>query len=271
MEDAISKRLVLIVILLVAIPASMLVLTLGIFPSDGEGGEIAKLAWRRTGGFLGLNEELVIRTDGSASYTSDLFGDAELVLDEAEVEELLDKTSSFTTDIAYSARASAADYFVYSLAVQTASGARMVEWVDDWAAEEAIPRELLELQSHIEAVIEGIHEITGASDDAVDRAIQIARDFIIRAPTFRFDGIPETLNVTKVSILESLPLQYVITIDFESRHAGYGDRTGQALPGVITPHTAVVKVVRDNVVSAILDNQWDEVNREPLENDYGLG
>ena len=103
-----------------------------------------------------------------------------------------------------------------------------------------------------------------STNNAVDRAVQLARDFIIQAPTFGFDGIPETFNVTKVSILESFPLQYDITIYFGSRHAGYGDRTGQVLAQVITPHTAVVRVIEDEVVSAILDGQWDEVNQEPI-------
>lgn len=94
---------------------------------------------------------------------------------------------------------------------------------------------------------------------------EVAKDFLINAPTFRFDGMPETLNVTSAMILESYPPQYVFTITFDSRHAGYGDRTGQALAQVITKHTAVIRVVEGRVVSAVLDNQWDELNQRRLD------
>lgn len=102
------------------------------------------------------------------------------------------------------------------------------------------------------------------SVDVDGRVIGIAKSFIINAPTFRFDGIIDTLNITDVKILESLPVQYVVTITFNSRHSGYGDRTGQILLQVITPHEAVVKVVDGNVVSAIIDDKWDELNQEQV-------
>ncbi|MBI2125842.1 MAG: hypothetical protein HYU02_00785 [Thaumarchaeota archaeon] len=96
------------------------------------------------------------------------------------------------------------------------------------------------------------------------KAEEIAKDFIIQASTFKFDGVLDTLNIVDTKILESFPPQYVVTMIFESRHAGYGDRTGQALAQVITKHTVVVKVVQGKVVSAILDNQWDEINQKRL-------
>ena len=125
----------------------------------------------------------------------------------------------------------------------------------------SLPGELLALQSYIEDLIERIRETT---DDDVERAIQTARDFIADAPTFSFDGIPGTLKVTDVQILESFLLQYRITLFFVSRNAGYGDRTGQAVLEVETPHTAVVTVVEDEAVSAVLDGQWDELKQVPI-------
>ncbi|MBI4257915.1 MAG: hypothetical protein HY619_03075, partial [Thaumarchaeota archaeon] len=70
------------------------------------------------------------------------------------------------------------------------------------------------------------------------------------------------LRVVEAVILESFPEQHIITITFDSRQAGYGDREGGFLAQVITPHTAVVRVVSDNVVSAVLDGQWDELKQE---------
>jgi len=74
-------------------------------------------------------------------------------------------------------------------------------------------------------------------------AAQVAIHFLRNGPTFRFDGIPESIDVIETRILESHPVQYVITIEFECRHAGYGDRTGQILAQVITPHEMAVTVV----------------------------
>jgi hypothetical protein len=96
------------------------------------------------------------------------------------------------------------------------------------------------------------------------RPEEAAKDFIVNAPTFKFDGIPESLNVTSAIVLESYPPQYITTITFESRHAGYGDRSGRVLAQVITKHIATVRVVEGNVISAVLDNQWDEINQKNL-------
>ena len=51
---------------------------------------------------------------------------------------------------------------------------------------------------------------------------------------------------------------------FESRHAGYGDRTGQMLAQVITPHEAVITVERGEIKSAIMDEKWDMINQKIL-------
>ncbi|MFQ6095275.1 MAG: carboxypeptidase regulatory-like domain-containing protein, partial [Candidatus Bathyarchaeia archaeon] len=235
----------------VTVTADFIVLRLT--PSEGE---VSRLMWHRTGGLMGLNEELIIELNGSASYSSNLFGDVELVLTEVELNDLLsilEKANFFTLDRSYAAIPGAADYFSYSLTVQTTLDAKTVEWVDGWASERTIPSGLEEVQLYIQTVVERIREDAGVSGDADKRAIKIAQDFIVQAPTYKYDGIRETLNVTDVKVLESFPVQYVITITFDSGHAGYGDRTGQVLAQVITPHTAVVKVVNDNVVSAVLD------------------
>jgi len=254
---------------IVAVVIAVVVATLGfyLYQFRSPKGEVTKLTWQRTGGFIGLNEELVIESDGSASYSSNRFGDAELVLTEVELKgllSLLENASFFTLDRSYAAKPGAADYFSYSLTVQTTSDAKTVEWVDGWASEKTIPAGLGDVQLYIQAIIERIHQDMGVSGEASKRAIKIAKDFIVQAPTFKYDGISDTLNVTDVKMLESFPVQYIVTITFDSSHAGYGDREGQVLAQVITPHTAVVTVVNDNVISAILDDQWDELNQEPI-------
>jgi hypothetical protein len=57
---------------------------------------------------------------------------------------------------------------------------------------------------------------------------------------------------------------WTFVIRFESRHAGYGDRTGQMLAQVITTHEAVVTVERGAIESAIMDEKWDMINQKML-------
>jgi hypothetical protein len=102
------------------------------------------------------------------------------------------------------------------------------------------------------------------SKEARQRAAEIAKDFLMKAPTFGYDGISPTVRVDSVDVLESLPLQYAVRIVFDSRHSGYGDRTGQVVLQVITPHTTIIRVVEEEVVSAILDGVWDEMDQKPI-------
>ena len=107
-------------------------------------------------------------------------------------------------------------------------------------------------------------QMRGANISEDETAVNVALVFLKNGATFKFDGIPETLIIGETLILESYPVQYVVTITFNSRYAGYGDRTGQMLIQVITHHTARVTIVNGDVVSATLDDVWDELNQEEL-------
>ena len=56
-------------------------------------------------------------------------------------------------------------------------------------------------------------------------------------------------------------MAWVFTIRFDSRNAGYGDRGGQVLAAVITPHSAEVTVQSGKVTAASLDGRWDMINQ----------
>ncbi len=107
-------------------------------------------------------------------------------------------------------------------------------------------------------------QIGGSKIPEDEPAVNTALTFLRNGATYKFDGIPGTLKVGETLILESYPVQYVVIITFDSRHGGYGDRTGQILIQVITPHTARITVVNGEVVSATLDDVWDELNQEEL-------
>ena len=94
-----------------------------------------------------------------------------------------------------------------------------------------------------------------------EAALQIAKHFIMNAPTYAFDGVDGTFRLIQTTSLESWPVQYVVIFSFESSHAGYGDRTGEILAQVVTTHVAWVKVVNGEVVQAVIDETWDELKQ----------
>lgn len=98
-------------------------------------------------------------------------------------------------------------------------------------------------------------------------AIDLAVYFLRNSPTYKFDGIHETVSVIDAKILESFPAKYVITISFDSRHAGYGDRSGQVLAQVITSHEIVITVVEGKVIGAVVDDKWDEFSQQVVVQD----
>jgi len=110
----------------------------------------------------------------------------------------------------------------------------------------------------VEAVMDGkwdmLAQVFLDADEADAR--RVAEEFVRNSPTFVFDGIPATLEVgeTPYPDLESA---WTFVIRFESAHAGYGDRTGQMVAEVITPHEAHITVENGKVVSALMDGEWD--------------
>ena len=55
------------------------------------------------------------------------------------------------------------------------------------------------------------------------------------------------------------------TFQFQSRHAGYGDRTGQVPAQVTTNHEARIIVDHGEVTHAVLDNTWYMLARSILD------
>lgn len=92
-------------------------------------------------------------------------------------------------------------------------------------------------------------------------AIEIARCYIFSAPTFKFDGIQSSFHIKLLRILKRKPPIYIIQADFICAHPGYGDRTGSIIPQIITNHIILVDVFDGKITSAIIDEQWDEMNQ----------
>ena len=98
-------------------------------------------------------------------------------------------------------------------------------------------------------------------ESGMEKAIQKAQEFAITHPTFSFDGIPQSLDVNLISVIESKPPVYVVQLSFDSEHTGYGNRMDQVLKDLTTHHVMKVLVSDYGVGSAIIDGVWDEFNQ----------
>lgn len=108
--------------------------------------------------------------------------------------------------------------------------------------------------------------VDGVEDRITEEAArQIAENFVRNSPTFAFDGIVESLELVE-TLYPDIEQAWSFVFHFESRQAGYGDRTGQKLAQVITPHEAMVTVEQGKVKTALMDNKWDMVNQKMLNN-----
>ena len=103
-----------------------------------------------------------------------------------------------------------------------------------------------------------------------EESLSIANNFLKNSPTYKFDGLEDTLK-HKETLTLRCPYCWQFIFTFDSRHAGYGNRTGQMLAQVITPHTARITVQKGEVTSAILDKEWNMLQQEKIGNDQLLG
>src|SRR3990170_4326234 len=103
---------------------------------------------------------------------------------------------------------------------------------------------------------------TTQEDQERNDALGVAQGFILTSPTFAFDGDINTLDTEYVGSAESFPPQYMIKIAFDSAHGGFGNREGQVLTQVITPHKMDIIVSEGIVISAVTDETWDEMNHQ---------
>ncbi len=98
------------------------------------------------------------------------------------------------------------------------------------------------------------------------KAEGIALKFLKSSPTFQFDGVPDTVKIVDVQVLESYPIQYRVVIEFVSQYPGFGQRTGRLMLGHSQQHTIKITVVEGKVKSAVIDEVWDELNQKSIQN-----
>jgi hypothetical protein len=123
----------------------------------------------------------------------------------------------------------------------------------------------VETMDVVEAVMDGRWDMSAQKFIALseEEALDIAGDFVRNSPTFVYDGIVGTLEHVE-TLYPDIENAWTFVFRFESAHAGYGDRTGQMLAQVITPHEAHVTVENGAVVSALMDEQWDMLQQKTV-------
>ena len=99
-------------------------------------------------------------------------------------------------------------------------------------------------------------------DREINEALGIAQTFIVTSPTFAYDGDINTLDTELVEMIEDSPKSYLVKMAFESAHSGYGNREGQILPQINTHHQMEIIVSEGDVISAVTDQTWDELNHQ---------
>jgi len=163
---------------------------------------------------------------------------------------------------------------------QGIAGAAYREFVsDEWTAElsyPVLPPELTVYQVVLSSIKLGWHwtgsvnphgdvtELSPLRQMSEEESRRVAQDFVTRSPTFAFDAVEDSLRLVD-TLTARCPACWLFLFEFECRHAGYGDRTGQTLAQAITPHRAAIAVERLEIASAVLDETWDMLAQEMRE------
>ncbi|MGM0439358.1 MAG: GerMN domain-containing protein [Patescibacteria group bacterium] len=97
-----------------------------------------------------------------------------------------------------------------------------------------------------------------------EEAQEISENWIREeAPTFTERGGEALTHINTEEVEE---FTFEVTFDFESSFAGYGIvEEDEMAAQVITPHTILVTVEEGEVVNAVTDEMFDEINGEELE------
>ncbi len=107
-----------------------------------------------------------------------------------------------------------------------------------------------------------------AADLTLEDSRGIAEEYLKSSPTFAFDGMEDTIELVGDWTMRC-PYCWAFEFEFQCSHAGYGDRTGQVVAQVITPHTAWIAVHRGEVVQAVMDGVWDMMEQKMVAVDGG--
>ena len=104
----------------------------------------------------------------------------------------------------------------------------------------------------------------GFLSPAEKRAMEVVEAYVKNSPTYQYDGIDRSLQLVETNPSAECATCIELTYVYQSRHGGYGDRTGKFLAQVITDHTVVVTVNSAQVTRAVMDNRWDVIAQQTI-------
>lgn len=115
----------------------------------------------------------------------------------------------------------------------------------------------------VEGEVKEEEKSEGSSVEKVtlEESRQIAQKAAEDSPTYKYDGFDLKLESSEALLCAGC---WEFTFSFSSRHAGYGDRTGQMLAQVVTSHQIRVAVENGKVMVVVTDRTYDELNQRFL-------
>jgi hypothetical protein len=116
-----------------------------------------------------------------------------------------------------------------------------------------MPSGLIKIREKLQETV----EYTRTLDENQVKAL--AESWIREVPTYKYDG--SGLALVDYVQQESFPVRHVLTYNFTSSHAGYGNRSGKETAPVIAEHTIKIAIIDGNVESAVIDGKWDEMGQ----------
>lgn len=96
-----------------------------------------------------------------------------------------------------------------------------------------------------------------------EESLEIAKNWVKQeSPTYTYDGHDLELKESRALDLVDCEDCYEFDFTFISNHGGFGNREGQMVTQVITPHIITVTVENGEVSQAVTDNKFDEMTAE---------
>lgn len=155
---------------------------------------------------------------------------------------------------------------VHEILVSTSGGAvdgATVDWRWDVVAQSPIKVPVVVTAVAPAPIVPATGDEVGAVMSE-EESEKLARGFVRDSRTFESDGNEESLKLVE-TLQARCPGCWAFVYTFDSRHAGYGDRSDQMLAQVITPHQASIVIEQGKVVKAILDDEWDMMAQEMVQ------
>src|SRR5512135_3153185 len=102
----------------------------------------------------------------------------------------------------------------------------------------------------------------GNNDSEVNDVVvpnrEMVEELVSHSSTYRFDGLGSSIKLISANG-DAADRNWEYVIEYQTTHAGHGDRTGHMMAQVITNHRVNIAVTNGEIMSAVCDDSWDMV------------